>query len=220
MLFGFASPVIRAASSVSSLWLWSLMFSAPPISCVSTRTPKAFMRMSSLHSSHSPSGTGKRLSLARIALSATTSWALYSLNSSHLSGSSAGSWYFFLKVLVGLCGVQKYRISALPVMSFFLSSPRHIASPVLARLPAYPQYSDQIMVHCHCSIGVVYPARFSAYHSNAALYACFTYCGLCSAVTILLGISSPASRSMTCTGPSSTLYPNSRILKSGSCIYR
>ena len=135
MLFGLSNPVIALALSVSSVVISSSMDKAPCIRSTSTLTPPELICWSIIQSICSDIGS----SWCRwifTAISVTTSCLQYSLKSSHFSG----SWCGRLRVrpplvFVGLHGTQKYRMSALPVVSFRLSSLSPKASPI-AESPA------------------------------------------------------------------------------------
>ena len=148
--------------------------------------------------------------------SVSTSCRLYSINSAHFSGSSAG--YTRLRA-PDFCGTQNVRISALPAAILRLSAGRPIACPAPSRLAGYPQYSACSITSRHWSIGSATPsARDRQYHSNAALYACLMYAGSVSAARNSSGIGDSV-KSTTWVSPSSMAYPISRISNAGDCAY-
>ncbi len=129
-LFGLSRPVTSAMRSRTSDECSVSMAMACSTRTGSTATPRSLMRWSRYHSRHSASGTGQRSSLRLIARSTTTSWRLYSTNCAHFSGSLLA----VLRVappffLVGLHGLEKYLISALPAVSLPSVSCRALAVP-------------------------------------------------------------------------------------------
>src|SRR5690606_27850368 len=77
---------------------------------------------------------------------------------------------------VGLIGIEKYRISALPVESFPFSS-SFKASDTMAKDNGNPQYAALTAEQYHCSIGTSYPIALNAFLSKLALCACFSIDG-------------------------------------------
>ena len=155
----------------------------------------------------------------------------------------SGSWFGRFRVLpplalVGAHGTEKYRIRSLPSVSFCFSSPR--TEPTPSRDRGRPIYADHTIEHRHAD-GLRYRAhsvesgcrswnesrlmsRSDRYRerqtrSNCALKAHLVTASSVSADRISAGNASPEARSMTRTSPPSTLYPNSRISKSGLSAY-
>src|SRR5690606_39201930 len=89
----------------------------------------------------SKSGIAYASNLLPISRSASTSFIQYNLNSSHFSISCSGKLRSRIPfAFVGLIGIEKYRISALPVESFPFSS-SFKASDTMAKDNGNPQYA-------------------------------------------------------------------------------
>ena len=174
--FGLSRPLMAWASSRSCPLLTAAISRAASTSSRSTATPRRLICWSSTHWRCTSSGTGNPESLCSISISATTSWRLYSMKSRHFSGSWWGRFRVRLPlVLVGLHGLQKYWMRALPTAFFCLSSGSPMALSTRPSPAGRPQYCPCSWVHLHCAAqaavcsSVSRKCRDRQYHSKAAL---------------------------------------------------
>ena len=124
---------------------------------------------------------------------------------------------------VGLHGLEKNWISALPWGSFSFSAGRPSASPAPARLPGRPSVSALTMVQRHSSGGMgLFSHLARQVRSKFALKAVLTIRGSVRASTnsaIMSGSASKQSMVRTSSSPqSSKMYEISRMSKSGASV--